>query len=377
MGNIIFCIYSMIDRDIKTSSEMPMEKLPTHSTSKELDTKPIFLLIFVFGFWVSCTKSASKSENTEYQDATNTAVLASTDINSFAGGTTSEELTVYLNNSNLSCVADEYIKFDGQTWNCQKLSITPNDVAPHIDTSGTFALVSDMDSNVSWKPVVTSEKSRTINFNTSMSTAEIQDEIDKIDRHIPYGEVIVLQFADGTDTFSSTLEINGFYGGGNIRVLGNAANASLADTKNVVLDFSGVTSFGIRAYNNAIQLDVTYLEIRFNSTSDYAGFVSSNSPGTSNVSFCVFIGTANTSGSGINAFGTSRVNMSSNRFANSLRGARASKMGTIYSEDNESVAGNLPQFGLVAFGGIIFQGNATQPTGSASDTSVANGGQIY
>jgi len=78
----------------------------------------------------------------------------------------------------------------------------------------------------------------TINFDNSMSAAEMQSLIDSAPKYIPYDRYVQFQFADGTYELDSYLVWNGFMGYGSVRIYGNTGETtgSPYTTQSVVLD---------------------------------------------------------------------------------------------------------------------------------------------
>ena len=94
---------------------------------------------------------------------------------------------------------------------------------------------------------------QTINFNNSMTRAQIQAKINSVGKYVPQGQTLTFQFADGTYNLDQSLLFTGFYGGGTIHIQGNIAEPNAFDlhtTQQVILDFSSGDRHGIQVNMN-------------------------------------------------------------------------------------------------------------------------------
>ena len=87
----------------------------------------------------------------------------------------------------------------------------------------------------------------TVNFNSSMTTAQMQALIDAQPRMLNQ-YILTFQFADGTYSLTAPLYFKYFVG--NLQILGNASNFSAGTSKNVILTApSGQTSGALNIYH--------------------------------------------------------------------------------------------------------------------------------
>lgn len=78
----------------------------------------VFTFLLGIGVAISCnTGKSNDSESTSAASGTSTSSVVAT-INNFSGEATTEELTVLINNTDLSCSSGDILSFDGQIWSC-------------------------------------------------------------------------------------------------------------------------------------------------------------------------------------------------------------------------------------------------------------------
>lgn len=214
---------------------------------------------------------------------------------------------------------------------------------------------------------------RTINFDNSMTAADINNIIQAVDHFIPPGQELIFQFADGTYTFGDSLEWNGFYGGGELNVFGNTGESGLHTNQAVVLDFDGQQCDGIRFVKNNLKILVDNLRIDVDPSGDHKGIYAES---------CKYI---KPEGCYVNASSTSAgdcIYMHDGTISGVVKcyvsgaesGITSSLGSTIVSNDNDDT-GTQPVYGLDAVGALIYTVN-TQPTGSTSNQRTASGGEI-
>jgi len=228
-----------------------------------------------------------------------------------------------------------------------------------------------------WIKVYSAETAtRTVNVDNSMSTAEIQAEIDSIGRNILAGVVITLQFADGTYTLIHQLEITGFYGGGRLQIYGNAGDNSLSTTKAVYLDWVGQACYGFYIHDNMLaNTYVFYLKMRVNTgTSHMMAVRGFGRGGLIYINYCYIIGTGTSYGYG--AYFSMCKGYVAYTYVNNLRYGLSAGSLTMLRAYYVDDIGTMPVYGIRSDAGIIFTGG-TQITGSTANQQTTNGGQIW
>lgn len=216
-----------------------------------------------------------------------------------------------------------------------------------------------------------SGESLTINIDNSMSVDSINGIINSVSKYVPYGSSLIFQFADGTYTLTSPLYFNGFFGGGDIYILGNSSDNSLSTTKAVYLDFTTDGTNGIDIRNNDCYFYVYYLKIKkaTNSAWDSSIYVA-------NTLFCkIFynyvLGTGTTYGILIKGEYGTYLWTYNNYVSNAKYGLMGQRAGILFSHVNDDT-GTMPVYGAAANQSAL-QYTSTQPAGSAASTYNNNG----
>jgi hypothetical protein len=218
---------------------------------------------------------------------------------------------------------------------------------------------------------------QTINLTSSMTRADIQAEIDKVQKYIPYSKTVTFQFGDGTYTLNNSLNFHGFYGGGTLRIKGNTSDGtSRYTTQSVVLDFDGQDSLAL--YLNRIQCftEIFNLKILFNTNTTWRYGIYVNTCFNVSAYYSYFVATSTNRGYGVHAWNRSYVQVRECYVDGMSRGLGSNYASHIFSYDNE-YTGTQPIYGLVAVnGGVISKYDTTQPTGSTANELVQTGGEI-
>jgi hypothetical protein len=213
----------------------------------------------------------------------------------------------------------------------------------------------------------------TVNFDNSMTTAEMQALIDAVPKNLN-GNFVTFQFADGTYTMTGTLYFRYFFSGG-ITIQGNTGDPSTLTTAQSVHLNAGSSSNHVidTWFNNVGVVTVRNLKITVNSTGGYVGLyaVRSGCPQRFLYNYITGNGTSNGYGSIIDA---ASAYLESNYFSNINR-AIETREGAIVSSNNNDDTGTQPNYGLTCKSSVIMK-NGTQPAGSTSNEITTTGGVI-
>lgn len=229
--------------------------------------------------------------------------------------------------------------------------------------------------NIDFSPT----KTQTIDFDNSMTAAEIQAIIESVPRFIPSGQTITFQFADGTYNLNQQLSFFGFYGGGNIFIFGNTAEAdatTLHTTQQVFLDFSSVDSSGIYVGKTMCGVYIYNLKIKVNTNINWRSAIQiAYTPIQATIRNSYLLGTDTTYGIGIyNTYGTI-ADMRYNYVSNLARGVECSGESTCFSFNTDDT-GTLPAYGLYVQSAGTLGKYGIQPAGSTANENVGSGGEI-
>ena len=215
------------------------------------------------------------------------------------------------------------------------------------------------------------ESTRTVNFDSGMSTSTIQALIDAEDKHIGNDQTLTFQFADGTYTIGQLL-FDDFFGNGRINIQGNSGESGQHTNQAVIIDQSNhaIKIKGVRVNVCSVK------NIRFNIDQSVSGFVGVLAEDCTRVDVigCYFNGNSIVRGYGI--------------FCNEVRSATTngclftqSIFAIFYkntwggSQSNDDT-GTLPAFGLQSEGGTLIKRGGTQISGSSANETTASGGLI-
>jgi hypothetical protein len=240
------------------------------------------------------------------------------------------------------------------------------------------ATVADQRTTLGW-PIATSV---TVDFDNSMTAAQIQALINAVPKYIPYGVTVTFQFADGTYTLNATLSWTGFYGGGTINILGNTTEANatvLHTTQSVVLDFSASTAVGVTVRNNEVYFMIKNLAVvTQGAATGYASLSLQHNTLSIFVYYNYFYAdsyVAGDAGSAIYCLSCPSVTVLYTYLSTHYYGILSSYNSSVYSNGNDDT-GTPPIYGLYASGGSKIGKVGTQPSGSVNDEFESSGGEI-
>ena len=219
------------------------------------------------------------------------------------------------------------------------------------------------------------ETSRTINFTSSQTAAQIQADIDAVGKYIPKGVIIIFQFGNGTYSLDSSLTFSFFYGGGQIFIYGDTSQTDgLHTNHNVHLDFSGGASVvALWAVHNRVSLiSVSHLKITANAN---IICLQCQREGNYRVWYNYFISNSKTGSFGLAAQDGSTVWSTDNYFNNHNIAILSTQNAILYSDTNDDT-GTQPNTGLNAQSGGKIGKSSTQPSGSSTNESTSTGGKI-
>lgn len=223
--------------------------------------------------------------------------------------------------------------------------------------------------------VLRSTTSRTINLTNAMSATDINNRVNNaLHKHFKYGRSIIVQFADGTYNLDAPLSFDGYYGGGKLFLLGNAADNSLGVAKNVFLNFNNGTD-GIRCRGNSIYIDVYYMKIRVQTAKNSRGVYFENCAYV-RTRYNYLLGTGTGDGRGIEADGCSFVSVRDTYVDNIKYGIASSGSRLLSINNDDNPAGTTPLYGLLAESAGTIGKSGTQPAGSTANELEVDGGEI-
>lgn len=214
-----------------------------------------------------------------------------------------------------------------------------------------------------------------VDLDNTMSTAEIQAAIDAVPRCILNGAVVTFQFADGSYTLTDTLSFSGFYGGGQISILGNATDNTLSTTKSVHLDFSGQSCTGLFFPASPIQFYVRYIKLTFDTATDNNYGIQSIYNAYVHSEFNYILGTSASYGYGFGSVRTSSALCRSCYFSNMSYSQVFNGTGAGVSSTNDDT-GTQPDYGIFATNGSSVGKVGTQVTGATADEYTTAGGVV-
>lgn len=246
------------------------------------------------------------------------------------------------------------------------------------DGSGT-GLDADTVDGVHASSMVQNATTRTVNFTSTMTAAEINALIAAVPKYVPYGQTLTFQFGDGTYTLTAPLYFNGFNGAGSVYIYGNTTEAgatTLHTTQQVILDFSATSCHGVYLSNTRCYTIIRNLKIITKSeVATQYGLYIELCPYVL-VYYNYVLGTGYAAGYAgccitVTAGAYARIlynYVSANTYGITVSNANAQ------SDRNESTGASL-LYGLYAYGSLILK-YGTQPAGSTANELIARGGQI-
>jgi hypothetical protein len=228
---------------------------------------------------------------------------------------------------------------------------------------------------------VAAETTRTVSIAANSNAATIQAALDGIAKYIPYGVTVTVQFADGTYTLSTSINIQGFYGGGDLIIQGNTAEANATvkhTTQSVILDASGQVSSAVLVRRNSVVVTFRNFKVKWlaDNTNNYYGIWVGENGMRANVYYNYFEASNNTTYSDAVASTFSSINLYRNYMKTGYSAMDAWSGGFIYSNDNDYIT-TQPLYGMSVAGGEISKvTGVSQPTGSTAASSTLYGGEI-
>ena len=227
------------------------------------------------------------------------------------------------------------------------------------------------------------QESTTVNLDNSMTTADIQAEIDALKKYIPFGETVNIQFADGTyvATAGQGIDVSGFYGGGSLEIQGNLSEPGANTTHSnqlVILDCvtNGGGASGIYIHGNMLAyIRVRNVRVNFDATNQHRGIYAYYNGGVIQIATSSTLGDLSTGGIGVWVAWGTYAKVNNMDFSNSGYGLYVSEGARVYSAVNGSFGTN-PNYGIAAQAGGTIYKNGSQPTGATANEQTATGGSI-
>jgi len=244
------------------------------------------------------------------------------------------------------------------------------------ETASIVKVASDAYSLATIAPVGAS--THTVNLLQSDNSAAKQAKIDAVDRYIPEDATITFQFETGvTHTETTRLTWKGFYGGGQINIYGNTAEAGAATlhtNQDTILDFTTNSVWGLFINNNAVRFLIRNFMILIKDDAGSVGVYTLDNNLGIYVSYSYILGENAAAGYGIlfesGVFHqTNRNYYSEMLYANAISKSRAL---CVTCDDT----GVQPGYGLYAYQASTVGKTGTQVTGGVLDELEASGGVI-
>ena len=204
------------------------------------------------------------------------------------------------------------------------------------------------------------ETTRTINVTAAMSTAQIQSQLDGIGKYIPYGVTVTVSFAAGTYTLTAPLTLDGFFGGGTVRLLGDATGGPVRHTTQTSIlttQAANTDTLYVRDCDCLIRID--YLRITPDATGDKHGVEVNRSRDVA-IRYCYFLGNNVSAGHGVMALTQSQVTVEATQFTNI--GVGFSSIAGAIGVSNGNASSGTGNGGLYVDGAAIFRMTASEPT---------------
>lgn len=218
--------------------------------------------------------------------------------------------------------------------------------------------------------------SRTINFDSSMTSAQIQALIDAVGKYILPGVTITFHFADGTYTLDTALSFDGFFGSGFVWITGNMGEAGALSTAQAVhLDFSASDVDGISIANCGVLVYVMHIKVSVNtSTTSWRRAISGSTGKFVGVLYCYLNCSSDTYGYGFLA-SMNAASMCISTYVTKGYYGIYNSWGSCYASDN-LYSGTRPKYGMGCeqCGRIGKAGNVI--TGSVANEFTASAGTI-
>lgn len=242
------------------------------------------------------------------------------------------------------------------------LSIESGDAVQHLKVDKNGDLYINGVKHI--KPL---QETTTVNFDDSMSAADIQALIDAQPRNLN-GFKLTFQFADGSYTLNDKIIFSGFENG-IVKVWGNASESTLATTKSVNLTFTYSAAACVQFSHCSAEVSFDYIKLTSN-TSDCLMFTNCTAFYARAGYYTKTTGTPN----GIVAI-MSRGYVADTYF-NGLGYAISAEQSSNLVSHNTAKTSVFPNYGLHASYGSEIAKSGSQVLGSTADELIANGGLV-
>jgi hypothetical protein len=216
-----------------------------------------------------------------------------------------------------------------------------------------------------------------IQIPTSYTNNNVFDRLKYITNgYIPAGYIVTLQFEDGTHTWTSSIDLFDFQGGGTLRFMGNQSEADSLHTNQAVTIVGTAISDAphITINNSNISVHIEKIKFSIGSDNNNMPIRPINIQGQIYMNACYVISSGTRKGYGIWTEYCQNVLVENNYFDNLAVGINGQRTSSIISNNNDDT-GTTPQYGLRAQSAVIMK-QGTQPTGNTANESTTNGGVI-
>jgi hypothetical protein len=216
-----------------------------------------------------------------------------------------------------------------------------------------------------------------IQIPTSYSKDNAFDRLKYITNgYIPAGYTVTLQFANGTHTWTSSMDLQEFNGGGILRFMGNQSEGDSLHTNQAVTIVGTAISDAphITINNSNISVHIEKIKFSLGSDNNHMPIKPINIQGQIYMNACYVISNGTRDGYGIWTEYCQNVLIENNYFNNLSVGVNAQRTSSILSNNNDDT-GTTPSYGLRAQSAVIMK-QGTQPTGNTANELTANGGVI-
>lgn len=220
-------------------------------------------------------------------------------------------------------------------------------------------------------------RTQTVNLLQSDSAAQMQTKIDVLGKYIPEGQTITFQFeTGGTHTLDTEITFAGFFGAGNIEILGNISEADAQTkhtTQDTILDFNNDTN-GLDILNTEVWILVKNLKIIVESDVVDTKCIFMDIGVRTEAWWCYFVGNATGKGRGLTAR-YCRYARSYQCLVDNLKYGLTSSASRLHAWDNDDT-GTPPLYGLWSNQIAYIGKQSTQISGSTADELIDAGSQI-
>ncbi len=211
--------------------------------------------------------------------------------------------------------------------------------------------------------------------------ATIQHAIDTVKKIIPYGVIITIQLGlnDGSNkTFNitSTIEIVGFWGGGDLIIRGDDSDMVIGSSKKIKIDCSSTEKNALLVSKNMIIVRIKGVEININTSASWVtGIKTQENTAQVVIEYCAIRGNSSSKGYGVSSTFGNSLYIGDSMFSNIQTAILANNDGFIRSFNNDDY-GTLPTYGLQAARQARIRKEGTQPNGSVANENSWAGGEI-